>query len=352
MPSNTTAQDESGDRIPRWAATAGRHTLGQRLTAIGARLFRSGTDPNIDEAELSRRIRQHVLRDYHAANLATARTVSEELVRAGFNTGDVPYGYRARRVRVTPTDRPARWRTRLVIEPVEASTVRMIFVWRGEDRLSTREIRRRLTASRYPAPLDPDTGQPGVWTVAIVRAILRNPKYLGRQVWGRTHHGKRLPRTDWVWSDVWVHPPLVTAEEFAAANPRSWFVPASAAANDDSVRALPPEQRRATSDREPLPGRVDDRGHHRVAAGSRRRTPPRGLSSQPAGSALAGMRSSPRTGGSPRRSLPTGDAPARDHGRSHTQRGRQAEDDVASNLRVEVTDDSAEKAKPRKPPPI
>jgi len=221
MPSNTTAQDESGDRTALRAATDGCHTLGQRLTAMGARLFGSREeDTNNDETELSSRVRQRVLRDYHAINLATARTGSEELVRAGFNTGDVPYGYRARRIRVTPAGRRSRWRTRLLIEPVEASTVRMIFAWRGEDRLSTTEIRRRLTASRYPAPLDPDTGRTGVWTVAVIRAILRNPKYLGRQVWGRTHHGKQVPRSEWIWSEVWVHPPIVTPAEFAAANPR------------------------------------------------------------------------------------------------------------------------------------
>jgi hypothetical protein len=165
----------SGDRIPRWAATAGHHTLGRRLTAVGARLFRSRADANNDEPELSWSGRRLVLSDYHATTLATARTASEELVRAGFNTGDVPYGYRAHRVQVTPAGGRARWRTRLVLEPVEASTVRMIFVWRGENRLPTTEIRRRLAASRYPAPLDPETGQPCVWTVAMVRAILRNP---------------------------------------------------------------------------------------------------------------------------------------------------------------------------------
>ena len=73
----------------------------------------------------------------------------------------------------------------------------------------------------------PDTGQPCAWTTAIVRAILRNPKYLGRQVWGCPHHEKRTPRTEWVWSDLWVHQPLVTAEEFAAADRRSWHGPSS-----------------------------------------------------------------------------------------------------------------------------
>lgn len=225
MPSNTTEHDESGDGVPRWVATARRESRARRLVTRTGRLFRArqrtrpGLYPSTDrgtQLALSRR----VLRDYHATNLATARAGSEELVRAGFNTGDVPYGYRADRVRVTPPGRRPRWRTRLVIEPVEAATVRMIFAWRGEDRVPVREIRRRLAAARYPAPLDPVTGQPGVWTVPTIRAVLRNPKYLGRQVWGRRHRGRRTHPDRWVWSPEWAHPPIVSAELFAAATPR------------------------------------------------------------------------------------------------------------------------------------
>ncbi|KAA2262869.1 recombinase [Solihabitans fulvus] len=167
-------------------------------------------------------MRQRVLREYHAANLTTARRASEDLVRAGFNTGAVPYGYRPHRVRVSPQGRRARWRTRLMVEPVEAATVRMIFMWRGVDRLSTSEILQRLTEARYPAPLDPKTGQPGVWTRVVVRAILNNPKYTGHQVWGRHHHGHRVPRAQWTWSDTWAHPPLITVAEFTAANRHRW----------------------------------------------------------------------------------------------------------------------------------
>jgi hypothetical protein len=182
----TTNTNQNG--FPGWAATAGRRSLAQRIAAHGARLFGSskqqstvgkGSSAN-ESSDVPWTIRRRVLSEYHAATLAQARRGSEELVRAGFNTGDVPYGYRAQRVQVTPAGRRARWRTRLVIEPVEAATVRMIFAWRGEDRLPTKEIRRRLAVSRYPAPLNPETGQPGMWTVVIVRAILRNPKYLGR----------------------------------------------------------------------------------------------------------------------------------------------------------------------------
>jgi Recombinase len=140
------------------------------------------------------------------------------MVRAGFNTGAVPYGYRARRVRVAPTGRRPRWRTRLVIEPIEAATVKMIFTWRGEEDLTVPAIRQRLTTARYPAPLDPHNAQPSAWTDTIIRTVLRNPKYLGQQVWGRSHHGQRAPQTQWVWSSVWAHPPIVSHEEFVAAN--------------------------------------------------------------------------------------------------------------------------------------
>lgn len=186
-------------------------------------------------------VRQRVLREYHVVNLAHARRASEEMVRAGFNTGAVPYGYRAQRVRVTPAGKRPRWRTRLVIEPVEAATAKMIFVWRAENGLTVAAIRQRLIAARYPAPLDPQTGQPGVWTRAAIGAILRNPKYTGRQVWGRRHHGGPAPRARWVWSPVWAHPPVVSADLFAAANRHS--EPAADLAGHDACTR--PEHRRA-----------------------------------------------------------------------------------------------------------
>ncbi|MEV6602730.1 recombinase family protein [Kutzneria sp. NPDC051319] len=226
----TTNTDQ--DDVARWAATAGRRSLTQRVAAHGARLFgsskRQPTDRRsgltTDNSEVPWAVRQRVLREYHTATLAQARRGSEDLVRAGFNTGAVPYGYRPRRVRVSPSGRRTRWRTRLVIEPAEAITVKLIFRWRAEAGLDTAAIRRRLIQARCPAPRDPETGLEGVWTRAAVRAILRNPKYTGRQVWGRHHHGRRVPRAQWVWSQEWVHPPLVTVTEFTAANRHQWRV--------------------------------------------------------------------------------------------------------------------------------
>lgn len=85
MPSNTTAQDESGDRIPRWAATAGHHPLGQRLTALGARLFRSRAQANSDETELPWMAANHYL-DVLTIEAITAlqREVNEALREEGY----------------------------------------------------------------------------------------------------------------------------------------------------------------------------------------------------------------------------------------------------------------------------
>jgi hypothetical protein len=180
------------DGVARWAATVGHRSLTQRVAAHRARLFGSSkqqsTDrtsgPTTNSADVPWPVRQRVLREYHTATLAQARGGSEELVLARFNTEAVPYGYRSRRVQVRPSGRRTRWRTRLVIEPVGAIAVKPIFRWRAEAQLDPARIRRRLIDAGCPTPRDPETGLEGVWTRAAGRAILRNPKYTGRQVWG------------------------------------------------------------------------------------------------------------------------------------------------------------------------
>jgi hypothetical protein len=86
------------DGVARRATTAGRRSLAQRVAAHGARLFGSSkrrptdgrSSPAADSSDVPWAVRQRVLREYHAATLAQARRGSEELVRAGFNTGTVP----------------------------------------------------------------------------------------------------------------------------------------------------------------------------------------------------------------------------------------------------------------------
>jgi recombinase/recombinase-like zinc beta ribbon protein len=73
-----------------------------------------------------------------------------------------------------------------------------------------------------------------VWTLRTVAAILANPRYTGRQVWNRqfTDHREAVPgdrrsslgpvrvcnpRADWVISAERTHPPLVSDDDFLAA---------------------------------------------------------------------------------------------------------------------------------------
>lgn len=158
-----------------------------------------------------------ILQRYHARNLAAARRATEDLVREGWHTGCIPYGYQPQRIRIAPIGRRPRYRTRLMIEPVEASIVKMIFLWRVHDGLSLDEIVHRLNGARYPTPIRPGASEPAEWASPVVRAILGNPKYTGYQVWGRTHHGYPTPSEQWVWSGHWAHPPVIDLETFMAA---------------------------------------------------------------------------------------------------------------------------------------
>ena len=96
-----------------------------------------------------------------------------------------------------------------------------------------------LTRDRVPSPSQHDTarnphrtGQG--WAKAAVRAILRNPRYTGRQVWNKQRKDEilldvndvargyetRLRWNDtrqWVWSETIAQDPLVCAEDFEAA---------------------------------------------------------------------------------------------------------------------------------------
>lgn len=227
MPVNP-QQPQPDDEVSRPAAPGGPGCW----TRLAARLFcpsrrqraDGASESDASTSEVPWPVRRRVLREHHAVNLSPARRACEAMVRAGFNTGAVPYGYRAHRVRVTPAGKRPRWRTRLVIEPTEAKAVNAIFSWRVDDRLSIAEISQRLVAIGYPAPVDPESGQPGAWTRATVKTVLRNPKYTGRQVWGRRHRGRRAPRTRWVWSPGQAHPPLITVDKFMAANRNSRLV--------------------------------------------------------------------------------------------------------------------------------
>ncbi len=78
------------------------------------------------------------------------------------------------------------------------------------------------------------TSSHGVWSKIAVRAILKNPRYTGYQVWNRQQRHEELidvddvslghqskmrwnDRSDWIWSDEPVHDAIVDLAQFTAA---------------------------------------------------------------------------------------------------------------------------------------
>jgi site-specific DNA recombinase len=92
-----------------------------------------------------------------------------------------PYGYRY--LRKHEGDGQAQYR--VIAE--EARVVKQIFTWVGRDRLTIREVCRRLRKQG----LRTAKGKP--WQPATVHAILRNPAYKGTAVFGKTRVGERRP---------------------------------------------------------------------------------------------------------------------------------------------------------------
>jgi hypothetical protein len=162
------------------------------------------------------RIQWAVLAAHHAETTRRARRAMVELVRAGYQIGPPPYGYRALRIRVTDPTGRSQLRAVLVPDWQTAAVVRQIFRWRAEDGLGFAAIAQRLNADarQYPPPV-----QTGRWTAKAVRRVITNPKYVGRQVWARTVAGRPTPAEQWVTSGPNAHEPLVDPRTFHRAQP-------------------------------------------------------------------------------------------------------------------------------------
>jgi site-specific DNA recombinase len=158
-----------------------------------------------------------------------------------FLGGRPPYGYRI--ADAGPHPNPAKAADgkrlhKLEPDPETACVVRRIFA----EYLAGRglfAIAEGLTRDRIPSPSQQDrarnphrTGEG--WSKSAVRVILRNPRYTGRQVWNKQRKDEILLDVDdvaagyetrmrwndtssWVWSDSIVHEPLISDEDFDAA---------------------------------------------------------------------------------------------------------------------------------------
>lgn len=162
------------------------------------------------------RIQWAALAAHHAETTRRARQAMVEIVRAGYQIGPPPYGYRALRIRVTDPSGHSKLRAVLVPHWQTAAVVKQIFIWRADHGLTFTAIAARLNSDprQYPAPM-PN----GRWTAKAVRRIVTNVKYTGRQVWARTIAGRPAPIEQWVTSAPKVHEPLVDERTFHRAQP-------------------------------------------------------------------------------------------------------------------------------------
>ena len=131
----------------------------------------------------------------------------------GWNIGPTPYGYRADRVPHPAPGKAAqgRTKTRLAPDPARGPVVTRLFTWR----VTGRAVRTHDHMAAEPGPgRDPPPGDGPGWTETSVAAILRNPKYTGHMVYGRTRKlpgtkkSRPVPPDQWIWSAEPTHEPL------------------------------------------------------------------------------------------------------------------------------------------------
>ncbi len=152
---------------------------------------------------------------------------------AGYrNGGRPPYGYRLKHEPHTNPIRAAAGETksRLEIEPAEAPIVREIFtLWATKERGVT-AIADLLNERRVPCPTatNPRLNATRRWAKSTINAMLRNPVYVGNQVWDRRDNATRREQSvsaPWRDENEWTvcqdaHEQIISAELFAAAQER------------------------------------------------------------------------------------------------------------------------------------
>src|SRR6185437_9154084 len=211
-------------------ARSGRDTynalrLEKELSGAGIPLL--AADEPIDIAGTSattllvRRMKQSVAEWYRYEVREKSAAGFREHTRDGYNVGTIPYGYLAGKIPHPVPSKAAqgRTKTRLIPDPATAHVVEQIYSWRTAGGLGIPTIAARLNADldAFPAP-----GSSGCWQDATIGKILRNPKYTGYQVYGRTtikngRRGRRTSPDQWLWSDEPAHPPIITRATWDAA---------------------------------------------------------------------------------------------------------------------------------------
>ncbi len=167
---------------------------------------------------------------------------AQAAIEGRFLGGRPPYGYQL--VDAGPHPNPAKAAAgqqlhRLEPDPIAAPVVQRIYAEFVAGR-GLYAIAEGLTSDGILSPSAHDparnrhrSSSRGAWSKSAVRAILRNPRYTGYQVWNRQARHEILIDVDdvalghqtkmrwndhdqWIWSEQQTHEPLITMEQFEA----------------------------------------------------------------------------------------------------------------------------------------
>lgn len=171
------------DRFARGLAV--QVLLEKELLDAGKRLeYVMGGGENTPEGRLTNQI-QAVIAEYEVQQIKR-RTTRGHYARAKAGhvvPGRTPaYGYK-----YVGSDRGGKYE----IVPEEAKVVKEIFDWYTVEKIGMTQIARRLTERGLPTKWDTHGlrrgKKRGVWGVSTVQAMLKNPTYVGRWVYGRNN---------------------------------------------------------------------------------------------------------------------------------------------------------------------
>jgi site-specific DNA recombinase len=243
-----------GDQLMRLAPVLRRHGVQLWLPEIGGPVDFALPAHQALVMLLGAQSKREVLRSRFRVLAAMRAQVREQGRHQG---GRPPYGYRLVDAGPHPNPVHAQWGRRLhrlEVDAVTAPWVRWMFARRLAG-YSVASIARELNERGVPCPSSVDRARNRhrsgeAWTLRTVAAILGNPRYTGRQVWNRqqAHHdpggqqgsgvaGQPVvrrwnPAQQWVVSATVVHPPLVSEQDFIAAQ----AINAVAGAHDGTAR--------------------------------------------------------------------------------------------------------------------
>jgi site-specific DNA recombinase len=223
----------STSRLSRDRVSAGLFERELRKLGVSVVYTHAGADSSTPEGELTIGVLQ-VIDQFERSRLKReSRRGMRQNALAGYrNGGRAPYGYRLKHEPHTNPIRAAAGETksRLEIDPTEAAVVREIFMLWATKELGVTAIADLLNERGVPCPTatNPRLNATRRWAKSTINAMLRNPVYVGNQVWDRRDNATRREQgvsAPWRDEDEWTvcqdaHEPIISAELFAAAQER------------------------------------------------------------------------------------------------------------------------------------